>query len=100
MRELNQQTRRVIDRVQSEGVALTITDRSKPVAEIRPLSQRTGINRLEDLGLIMQRGVPMEINWEPIEGTGYSLEQFLEDRKDNRIDAAQSSEYSDKTGAE
>lgn len=100
MRELNQQTRRVIDRVQSEGVALTITDRSKPVAEIRPLSQRTGIDRLEDLGLIMQRGVPMEINWEPIEGTGYSLEQFLEDRKDNRIDAAQSSEYSDKTGAE
>lgn len=88
MRELNQQTRKVVDRVQSGGVALTITDRGKPVAEIRPVGPKTGIDRLEELGLIMQRGIPMEIDWEPMEGTGYSLEQFLEDRNDDRIGAA------------
>lgn len=88
MRELNQQTRGVIDRVQSEGVALTITDRGKPVAEIRPVGQKTGIDRLEELGLVMKRGIPMEINWEPVEVEGYSLAQFLEDRGDDRIDAA------------
>jgi prevent-host-death family protein len=46
VRELNQQTSQVLDRVRA-GETLEITDRGIPVAEIRPVSDaRSGLARL------------------------------------------------------
>ena len=47
MRQLNQKTRAVIDRVSKEGVTLTVTDRGVPIAEIRPVSRKSLRRRVE-----------------------------------------------------
>ena len=78
MRELNQKTRAVIDRVVKEGIALKVTDRGRPIAEIHPVSQKTGLDRLEELGLLEQRGKPFEVDWEPIR-LDFTLEEWLEE---------------------
>ena len=80
MRELNQKTRAVIDRVVKEGIALTVTDRGRPIAEIHPVSQKTGLDRLEELGLLEQRGKPFEVDWEPIQ-LDFTLEEWLEEER-------------------
>ena len=86
MRELNQKTRAVIDRVAKEGMVLTVTDRGEPIAEIRPIGQRSGLDRLEELGLLAQRGRPVEVHWEPVE-PGFSLAEWLEEeRGEDRLD--------------
>ena len=86
MRELNQKTRAVIDRVMKEGIALTVTDRGRPIAEIHPVSQKTGLDRLEQLGLLEQRGKPFEVDWEPIQ-LDFTLEELLEsERGEDRLE--------------
>lgn len=86
MRELNQKTRAVIDRVMKEGIALTVTDRGRPIAEIHPVSQKTGLDRLEELGLLEQRGKPFEVDWEPIQ-LDFTLEELLEsERGEDRLE--------------
>lgn len=86
MRELNQKTRAVIDRVMKEGIALTVTDRGRPIAEIHPVSQKTGLDRLEELGLLEQRGKPFEVDWEPIQ-LDLTLEEWLEsERGEDRLE--------------
>ena len=80
MRELNQKTRAVIDRVTKEGATLTVTDRGTPIAEIRPVGQKTGLDRLEELGLLEQRGKPFEVDWEPIQ-LDFTLEELLESER-------------------
>lgn len=80
MRELNQKTRAVIDRVVKEGATLTVTDRGNPIAEIHPVSEKTGLDRLEELGLLAQRGKPVEVGWNPA-ASGLSLEKWLEDER-------------------
>ena len=80
MRELNQKTRAVIDRVVKEGATLTVTDRGNPIAEIHPVSEKTGLDRLEELGLLAQRGRPFEVGWSPTP-SGLSLEKWLEDER-------------------
>lgn len=88
MRELNQQTRGVIDRVAKEGETLTITDRGKPIAVIRPVSQKTGLDRLEELGLLVRRAEPGEIDWDEVRAAfpagrdlGMTLEEYLEEER-------------------
>ncbi|MCP1386979.1 type II toxin-antitoxin system prevent-host-death family antitoxin [Corynebacterium sp. TA-R-1] len=96
MRELNQQTRSVIDRVAKAGETVTITDRGNPIAVIRPVGQKTGIDRLEALGLIARRADPAPFDWEafheslpPMRDLGMSLADYLEEeRGDHRIDEA------------
>ncbi|OEY24335.1 hypothetical protein A0K93_01505 [Corynebacterium sp. BCW_4722] len=86
MRELNQKTRAVIDRVMKEGIALTVTDRGRPIAEIHPVSQKTGLDRLDELGLLEQRGKPFEVDWEPIQ-LDFTLEELLEsERGEDRLE--------------
>ena len=86
MRELNQKTRAVIDRVTKEGATLTVTDRGTPIAEIRPVGQKTGLDRLEELGLLEQRGKPFEVDWEPIQ-LDFTLEELLEgERGEDRLE--------------
>lgn len=80
MRELNQKTRAVIDRVMKEGSTLTVTDRGVPIAEIHPVSQKAGLDRLEELGLLAQRGRPFEEGWKPRQFE-FSLEEWLEDER-------------------
>lgn len=80
MRELNQKTRAVVDRVVKEGVALTVTDRGRPIAEIHPVSQKVGLDRLEELGLLEQRGKPFEADWEPVQ-LDFTLEEWLEEER-------------------
>lgn len=80
MRELNQKTRAVIDRVVKEGATLTVTDRGNPIAEIHPVSEKTGLDRLEELGLLAQRGRPFEVGWSPAP-SGLSLEKWLEEER-------------------
>lgn len=80
MRELNQKTRAVIDRVIKEGIALTVTDRGRPIAEIHPVSQKVGLDRLEELGLLEQRGKPFEADWEPVQ-LDFTLEEWLEEER-------------------
>lgn len=82
MRELNQKTRAVIDRVQSEGVTLTVTDRGKPIAEIRPTTEKSDLNLLEELGVLVQRGKPFEITWDLLPAGEVPLEQFLDEERD------------------
>lgn len=80
MRELNQKTRAVIDRVVKEGATLTVTDRGNPIAEIHPMSEKTGLDRLEELGLLAQRGRPFEVGWRPA-ASGVSLDAWLEEER-------------------
>lgn len=80
MRELNQKTRAVIDRVTKEGATLTVTDRGEPIAEIRPVGQKTGLDRLEELGFLAQRGSTFEVDWEPVEFP-VSLDEWLEEER-------------------
>lgn len=80
MRELNQKTRAVIDRVVKEGATLTVTDRGNPIAEIHPVSEKTGLDRLEELGLLAQRGKPVEEGWRPA-ASGVSLDAWLEEER-------------------
>lgn len=80
MRELNQKTRAVIDRVAKEGATLTVTDRGTPVAEIRPVGRKTGVDRLEEIGLVAQRGKLFEDGWRPAP-SGAALDAWLEDER-------------------
>ena len=80
MRQLNQKTRAVIDRVSKEGVTLSVTDRGVPIAEIRPVSQKTGLDRLEELGLLAQKGKVFEEGWRPA-ASAVSLEEWLEEER-------------------
>ncbi|NJJ03205.1 hypothetical protein HMPREF3048_09835 [Corynebacterium sp. HMSC075D04] len=80
MRELNQKTRAVIDRVIKERIALTVTDRGRPIAEIHPVSQKVGLDRLEELGLLEQRGKPFEADWEPVQ-LDFTLGEWLEEER-------------------
>lgn len=80
MRELNQKTRAVIDRVIKERIALTVTDRGRPIAEIHPVSQKMGLDRLEELGLLEQRGKPFEADWEPVQ-LDFTLGEWLEEER-------------------
>lgn len=82
MRELNQKTRTVIDRVAGESIALTVTDRGKPVAELHPVTQKTGVNRLREIGVVSGRGKPFEPEWEPIEGVETTVEEFRDEEQD------------------
>lgn len=82
MRELNQKTRSVIDRVAGESIALTVTDRGKPVAELHPVTQKTGLDRLRELGVVSGRGKPFEPDWEPIEGVQTTVEEFRKEEQD------------------
>lgn len=86
MRELNQKTRAVVDRVVKEGVALTVTDRGKPIAEIHPVRPKAGLDRLEQLGLLAQRGKPFEEGWRPA-ASGVPLDAWLdEERGEDRLE--------------
>lgn len=86
MRELNQKTRAVIDRVVKEGATLTLTDRGKPIAQIRPVRQKSGWDRLEELGLVAQRGGRFEPGWKPAT-SGIDLEKWLdEERGEDRLE--------------
>lgn len=82
MRELNQKTRSVIDRVAGESIALTVTDHGKPVAELHPVTQKTGLDRLRELGVVSGRGIPFEPDWEPIEGVQTTVEEFRDEEQD------------------
>ena len=59
---------------------MTVTDRGRPIAEIHPVSQKTGLDRLEELGLLEQRGKPFEVDWEPIQ-LDFTLEEWLEEER-------------------
>lgn len=82
MRELNQKTRSVIDRVLVEGVSLTITDRGKPIAQIKPVEEKSDLDRLAELGVLVQRGRPFETVGELLPAGEFSLEQFLAEERD------------------
>lgn len=82
MRELNQKTRSVIDRVCGEGISLTVTDRGRPVAELRPVEHKTGLDLLEEMGVLSQRGKRFEVTWEPIERSGMSFADFHDEEQD------------------
>jgi len=53
IRELNQRTSQVLDRVRA-GEVIEVTDRGEPIAEIRPISpQQSGLARLVAEGRII-----------------------------------------------
>lgn len=83
MRELNQKTRDVISRVRQGNETLTVTDRGEPVAEIRPVGQRSPIDLMEEAGLVVRRGKPFEITWELAPDNGVSLEQMLQEERED-----------------
>ena len=64
IRELKSRLSEYVDRVQA-GATLVITDRGRPVAEIRPLSGRTALETLIDRGLAT-RGHPKRAAPDPL----------------------------------
>lgn len=72
--------RAVIDRVTKEEASLTVNDRGRPIAEIHPVSHKTGLDRLEELGLLAQKGRPFEEGWKP-RRFEFSLEEWLEEER-------------------
>lgn len=82
MRELNQKTRSVIDRVAGESIALTVTDRGHPVAELHPVVPKTGLDLLKELGVVSGRGERFEAAWKPIEGVETTAEDFRDQEQD------------------
>ena len=86
MRELNQKTRDVISRVRNGDETLTVTDRGEPVAEIRPVGQRSPLDLMEEAGLVVRRGKPFKVTWELAPNNGLTLEQLLqEEREDTQL---------------
>lgn len=83
MRELNQKTRDVIARVRNGGETLTVTDRGEPVAEIRPVGERSPIDLMEEAGLVVRRGGPFKVTWELAPNNGLTLEQLLKEERED-----------------
>ncbi|MGP9613685.1 type II toxin-antitoxin system Phd/YefM family antitoxin [Brachybacterium sp. AOP42-B2-9] len=79
--ELNQQTARVLARVEA-GEQITVTDRGRPVAQLTPVPSVRRSRRLATGALrpATERGVP-EIRT-PVHG--WSTEQMLEDMRGDR----------------
>ncbi|MFC7456257.1 type II toxin-antitoxin system Phd/YefM family antitoxin [Brachybacterium sp. GCM10030267] len=80
--ELNQQTARVLARVQA-GEDVTVTDRGAPIARISPVESDRRARRAASGALrpAAQRGVP-EIS-SPIRG--WSAQQMIEDMRGERL---------------
>ena len=79
--ELNQQTARVLARVQA-GEEVTVTDRGRPIARIAPVESDRRSRRLASGALrpASAQGVPSIST--PIQG--WSTEQMLEDMRGDR----------------
>lgn len=79
--ELNQQTARVLARVQA-GEEVTVTDRGRPIARIAPVESDRRSRRLASGALrpASVQGVPSIST--PIQG--WSTEQMLEDMRGDR----------------
>lgn len=76
--ELNQQTARVLARVQA-GEDVTVTDRGRPIARISPVEPDRRARRLAagDLRPALEGGIPQIRT--PL--AGWSTEQMLEDMR-------------------
>lgn len=79
--ELNQQTARVLARVQA-GEEVTVTDRGRPIARIAPVETDRRSRRLASgaLRAAAERGTPTIAS--PIHG--WSTEQMIEDMRGDR----------------
>lgn len=79
--ELNQQTARVLARVEA-GEQITVTDRGRPIAQLTPVPSDRRARRLATGALrpATERGIP-EIRT-PLHG--WSTEQMLEDMRGDR----------------
>lgn len=79
--ELNQQTARVLARVQA-GEAVTVTDRGRPIAHITPVESDRRARRTAGGALrpAAQRGIPVISS--PIRE--WSTEQMIEDMRGER----------------
>lgn len=58
------------------------SDRGKPIAEIRPTARKSDLDLLEELGVLVQRGKPFGITWDLLPAGEVSLEQFLQEERD------------------
>ena len=47
---------------------------------MRTNKEKEGLDRLEELGLLAQRGKPFEVTWEPIQ-LDFTLEEWLEEER-------------------
>ena len=46
------------------------------------MTQKTGMGRLRELGVVSGRGKPFEPEWEPIEGVETTVEEFRDEEQD------------------
>lgn len=79
--ELNQQTARVLARVQA-GEEVTVTDRGRPIARIAPVESDRRSRRLASGALRPASALGVPSISTPIQG--WSTEQMLEDMRGDR----------------
>jgi prevent-host-death family protein len=87
VRELNQQTSQVLDRVRA-GEVVEITDRGVPVAEIRPVGrERSALARMESEGQLnpptIDAGVLQTLSLRPVDDVNVA-DLLAADREEER----------------